>query len=66
MRLLFVLAALGLSACSNPPDPQIAQPKARAAAPEQAARQALDKANAVQRELDDAEARRRESEREAE
>jgi len=58
------LVLLGLSACSKPAGQEAAQTKASEV--EKAARQTLDKANAVQGQLSDAEARRRESEEKAE
>jgi len=64
LLMLLPLAVLGLSACSKPADQAAAKTEALAA--EKAAHQALDKANAVQGEILDAEARRRESGEKAE
>ena len=66
--VLLSVAALGLAACSNPADPAAPEtrPRANASALDKAAHEALDKANAVQGEIADAEARRREAGEKAE
>jgi hypothetical protein len=61
LAILSLLALAGLPACSGPAD-QETQAKAQA----EKLKESLDKANAVQQQLMDAEARRRESEEKAE
>jgi ABC-type oligopeptide transport system substrate-binding subunit len=62
LSILFAFAALALTACSNPDDPNSPEAKAKQVLEiYKSAPEALDKANAVQGQLMDAEARRRES-----